>query len=202
MRKIRFKWLVGVISAALIIATLAGCGGVSALQRPTPGPSSTAAPVSVDGSCTISQNGDVITVSGTINVINGTIIDVSLVAQNGMIIDHHAMAKTEENVKWDFTVPADKLEGVADIKGYISCAPAYYGKQPPEVYAAYGSKFENITNTDNVVWNLEGIELVFASEWLNGVIPSPTAGPTPTAIPTPAATPSGSAPASATPSAS
>ena len=198
MRKIRLKWLAGVLSAALIITVLAGCGGASALLRPVPTPG--AAEVSIDGSCTISQSGDVITVSGTIGVMNGTIIDISILAQNGMTIDHYSLAKTQDEVSWEFTVPADKLEGVVDIKGYISCAPSYYGKQPTEVLTTYGKKFENINNTENVVWNNEGVALVFASDWLYGIVPSPTAGPTPTPIATPAATPSVSA--EATPSVS
>lgn len=197
MRKNRLKWLAGVLSAALIITMLAGCGGAASLQRPTPAPTSSAAPVSVDGSCTISQSGDVITVSGTISVMDGTIIDVSIVAQNGMILDHHTLAKTQDAISEQFTVPADKMEGVVDIMGYISCAPSYYGKQPTGIYTAYGKKFENITNENNVVWSNEGVVLVFASDWLKGVIPSPTTGPTPT----PAATPTASQEAAATPSA-
>ena len=202
MRKIRFKWLAGVLSAALIITTLAGCGAAAALSRPLP--TVGAATISIDGSCTISQSGDVITVSGTIGVMNGTVIDVSIVSQNGMVIDHLSFAKTQDTISQQFTVPADKLEGVVDMKGYISCAPSYYGQQPtdPDVYAAYGKKFENITNTENVVWNNEGIILTFESDWLNGAIPSPTDAPTPTPIPTTASTPTGSAEASATPSAS
>ena len=199
MRKIRLKWLAGALSAALIITVLAGCGGAAALLRPVPTPG--AAEVSIDGSCTISQSGDVITVSGTIGVMNGTIIDISILAQNGMTIDHYSLAKTQDEVSWEFTVPADKLEGVVDIKGYISSAPSYYGKQPTEVLEAYGKKFENINNTENVVWNNEGVALVFESDWLYGIVPSPTAGPTPTPIATPAATPTVSAEATATPAA-
>lgn len=200
MRKNRLKWLAGMISAALIITTLAGCGGVSALARPMP--SAGAATIAIEGSCTISQDGDVITVSGTIGVINGTMIDVSIVAQNGMVIDHKSFLKTQEDISYQFTVPADKLEGVVDMRGYISCAPSYYGKQPTEILTAYGNKFENITNTENVVWSNEGIVLTFASDWLRGQIPSPTAGPTPTPIPTVEPTTTVSTEVSATPSAS
>lgn len=190
MRKKSVKWLAGALSALLIIAALAGCGKVSSLPRPTPDPSLSIQ--NVAGSCSISRDGNVITVWGTTDFMNGAQIDVSVVAQNGMVIDHITIQKTQDEISQQFTVTDEKYGDVVDMKGYITIAPSYYGSQPSEVYAAYGRKFQNIGNTQDVVWNNEGVILVFASDWLYGVVPSPTAGPTPIAAPTatPEATPS------------
>jgi|GEM_PF-1442870 hypothetical protein len=200
MRKIRLKWLAGLLSATLIITALAGCGSVSSLERPMPTAGATT--YTVTGSCTISKSGDVVTVSGATDAMNGALIDVSVVAQNGIVIDHTAIQKTGDEISAQFTVTDEKYGDVVDMKGYITIAPLYYGKQSDEVYATYGKKFENITNdTDTAIWNNEGVILVFASEWLNGVVPITTPGPAPSPTATPEATPTVSAEASATPSA-
>ena len=184
MRNIHIKRLTALIAMALCVVALVGCGQAASLQRPTPTAGAVTVPVS--GTCTISEDNGVITVTGTLDVMNGAWIDVSIVAQNSAILSHSTFQKTDEPISLQFTLTEEQMEGVVDIQGFICCAPSYYHKQSDEVYAAYGKKFENITALDeNVVWTNEGVILVVASDWLYGLIPSPTPGPTtaPTATP-------------------
>jgi len=179
MYKFYIKRLTAALAVILCAALLAGCGQAASLKRPEATEGATE--VTISGTCSISQEGDVFTVSGSIDVMNGTWIDVSVVSQNGMILAHKTFQRSDEPILETFTITADKLEGVVDVKGYICCAPSYYHKQETEVYNVYGKKFENIQNgADTAVFNNEGVVLTFASDWLHGAIPSPTAGPTPT----------------------
>jgi hypothetical protein len=198
MRKIRLKWLAGLLSALLIIIALAGCGSISSLAKPAP--TEGAATHAVTGSCTISKNGDVFTVSGTTDIMNGALIDISVVAQDGTVIANKTITKTQDAISEQFTITAEQLSSVKDLRGYICCAPSFYGKQTVEVFGAYGNKFENITaNAEDMVWNNEGIVLTFASDWLYGVVPETTPAPSPS--PTVASSDTASADTSASPSA-
>ena len=45
--------------------------------------------------------------------------------------------------------------------------------------AKYGKNFQNMTNDeDTAIWTNEGVILIFASDWLYGIVSSPTAAPT------------------------
>jgi len=178
MHIFHIKRITAVFAAVFCILALAGCSNVQALAMPTPDPSAVLQPVT--GICTISKNGDVFTVSGKTDVMNGTLVDVSVVAQNGMVIDHQTITKTQDDISVDFTITADKLEDIVDLKGYLTIAPSFYGNQSSDVYTAYGKKFQNMTaEAENLEWTNEGVIVLFASDWLYGLIPSPTAGPTP-----------------------
>ncbi len=182
MHNFIIKRLAAVLAVILCVAALAGCGQAASLKPPTH--SDGVQVTTITGSCAITKDGNVYTVSGSIDVMNGTYIDVSVVAQNGMILAHNTILKSDTPISESFTLTDEQMEGVVDVKGYICCAPSYYKKQPSEVYDAYGKKFENLTAADgSMIWNNEGNVLTFASDWLNGVIPSPTTGPTPTATP-------------------
>jgi hypothetical protein len=190
MRNIHIKRLAAFAAAALCVLALAGCGQAAALPRPKPTEGATT--VTITGNCAISKSGNDITVSGAIDVMNGAYINISVVAQNGMVLANKTIQKSDAPISETFPLTDEQLASAVDLKGYICCAPSYYQKQPNEVYAAYGKKFENIANgEDTAVFTNEGVILTFASDWLNGVIPSPTAGPTPS--PTPAASTSASA---------
>ncbi len=196
MRKIRLKWLAGLLSILLIISALAGCGSITSLAKPMPTANAVTYPVT--GSCTISKNGNVITVSGTTDIMNGTWIDISVVAQDGTVIDHIGFAKTQDEISQQFTLTAEQLSGVVDMKGYICVAPSFYGKQPKEVFEKYGKKFENITAAaEDMVWSGEGIMLTFASEWLNGIVTDPTPAASSEAAPSDTASAAASATTSA-----
>ncbi len=199
MRVISKKMLAVLFTAVFVITALAGCGGVSSLARPTPDPG--ASQYTVNGSCSISKTGDIITVSGTTDVMNGTIINVSVVAQDGTVIDSINVTQTGAEISQQFTV-TDKYDGIVDMKGYLTITPSYYKKQPSNVTEVYGSQFQNIVNdTDTAIWSSEGVMLVFASDWLYGIVPQTTPGPTPSPAATPEAAPAVSGEAAATPSA-
>jgi hypothetical protein len=192
MHKIHIKRLVALLCAALAAATLAGCGAASSLPRPMP--TAGAATYNIAGSCAISQEGGVITVSGTIDVIEATKVNVSIVAQDSRILAERTIDKTAGNISEQFTLTDEQMEGVVDMQGFICCAPSYYGKQPANVYDKYGKKFENITNgKETAVFNNEGVILTFASDWLWGIIPSPTQAPAPSPTDAPETTPAESA---------
>ena len=171
------KRVAAVLGVALCVLALAGCGQAAALERPEP--SEGVQKVTITGTCAISQNGDVFTVTGSIDVMNGAWIDVSVVAQDGTILANNTFQKSDEPISESFTLTEEQLTGVVDVQGYICCAPSYYHKQTDEVYAAYGKKFENIANEgETAIFNNEGVILTFASDWLYGEIPSPTTEPT------------------------
>ena len=147
-------------AAVLTVVLLAGCGSPT-INRPqkTPG----AVGVNVTGSCDIELGGGVITVSGQTDIMNGSLIHVSVVSQDGMIVDAVTFAKTEDAVKYEFAVTSEKYDdSVKKVTGFITCAPSLYGAQPEAVYAVYGKNFENIEG-DNI-WNNDGIIVLFASE--------------------------------------
>jgi hypothetical protein len=176
MRKTRVKMLAVLLAMGLCAFALAGCG-TATLSRPVPSDASLG--VVVAGSCEIAYSGNVITVSGTIDVPDGAWIDVSIVAQNSTTIDHRTIQKSQAPISEQFTLSDEALEGMVDIQGFICFAPSYYHKQSNDIYTKYGNKFQNITNTENVVWNNEGIIVTYASGWLYGNIPTPTPGPIP-----------------------
>ena len=164
----RNKLLMKTITAAiavLMIIFAAGCGS-TLLTRPQP---LAGVPTHlITGECEISVDGEQITVSGTTDIMDGAQIHVSVVAQNGMVIDHNIFTKNGDEISRTFTISADKYEGVKQITGYITCAPSMYGAQPQNVIDAYGKKFEQIdVETKDNIWNNDGIVVLFASETID-----------------------------------
>jgi hypothetical protein len=122
--------------------------------------------VSVDGSCEIAVNGDKITVSGETNVMDGAMLHISVVSQDGMIVDYVKMTKSGDQISQDFMITSEKYDDtVKAVTGYITCAPTLYGQQPQAIYDAYGKKFENLDAPEGeMVWNGDGVVVVFGSE--------------------------------------
>jgi len=163
MQKKCFKITVAVVMA-LMTVLLAGCSGAVSIPKPTMSENATS--VAVDGSCEISVSGDKITVSGETSIMDGALLHVSVVSQDGMIVDFVKITKNGDAVSHDFTVTSEKYDDtVKAVTGYISCAPTIYGQQPQAVYDAYGKKFENIEAPDgSIVWNGDGVVVVFGSK--------------------------------------
>lgn len=163
MQKTRFKIIVTAVMLILLVAISAGCGSVT-ISKPEMAENATA--VSVDGSCQISVNGDKITVSGETNILDGALLHISVVSQDGMIVDYVTMTKNGDSFSHDFTITSDKYDDtIKVITGYITCAPTLYGQQPQAVYDAYGDDFENVEPPeDDLVWNRDGVVIVFGSE--------------------------------------
>ncbi len=78
------KKIVLVISLVLVIGMLASCGATVIEKQTIAAGVST---VDVTGSCDMKVADTKITVTGETSFITGTIIEVSVVAQSGMIID-------------------------------------------------------------------------------------------------------------------
>jgi len=164
MQKKRFKIAAAAILVVLLVVLMVGCGPISV---PKPTMSANATTVSVDGSSEISVNGNTITVSGETDLLDGALLHISVVSQDGMIVDYVTMTKNGDQVSHDFTITSEKYDDtVKAVTGFISCAPTLYGKQPEAIYASYGNKFENLEAADkgDIVWNKDGIVVLFASE--------------------------------------
>lgn len=163
MQKKRFKIAAAAILVVLLAAMMAGCGSVTIAK---PQMSENATQVSVDGSCDISLNGDTFTVSGETNILDGALLHVSVVSQDGMIVDYVTMTKNGDQISHDFKITSEKYDDTVKIvTGFITCAPTLYGQQPDAIYAAYGKKFENLDGPEgDIIWNGDGVVALFGSE--------------------------------------
>ncbi len=161
MQKVSFKIIVLVLAIAAAAAVFSGCGTVQ-LEKPKALEGVTTFPVT--GSCEIEVKGSVVTVSGETDIMDGAFINISVIAQNGMTIDSVTIVKSGNRITQDFAL-SDKYEGASKVKGYITCAPALYGRQPDNVYKNYGDTFEYIeADEENYIWGKEGIIVLFGSD--------------------------------------
>jgi hypothetical protein len=112
------------------------------------------------------MNGDTNTVKGETTILNGAMLHISLVSQDGMIVDFVTMTKQSDSISQDFKITSDKYDDtVKTVTGYIACAPSLYGEQLPAIYSAYGKQFENVEAPEgDLVWNSNGVVIVFGSE--------------------------------------
>ncbi len=166
MQKKRFKIIVAIMMALVFTALAAGCAA-PVVTKPQMTANATA--VKVDGSCQIEVNGDTVTVKGETNIMDGAMLHVSVLSQDGMIVDFVKMTKQGDAISHDFKITKEKYDDtVKSLTGYISCAPSLYGAQPPAVLAAYGEKFENVEAPEgDLVWNSNGVVIVFGSDSVN-----------------------------------
>ncbi len=159
----RFIKAAALFTALAVVLTAAGCGSVD-LSKPKS--STEGAAVSVTGSCDIAVNGDKITVSGTTDILDGAILYISVLSQDGKTRDSVKITKAGGEISQEFAITAEKYDdSVKSVTGYITCAPSLYGNQPDNVYTAYGRKFENVTAPEgDLVWNKDGVIIVFGSK--------------------------------------
>jgi hypothetical protein len=157
------KILAAVATVLLLVTMMAGCTGGGTLRKPEMKEGAVA--VEVTGSCDIQINGDTITVSGETNLLPGSIIYISVEAQNGMTLDSAKITKGNDNkISQDFKITDEKYtDSVSSVTGHITCAPRLYGTQPTNIYETYGDKFENI-KSEGLLWNASGSFVIFASE--------------------------------------
>jgi hypothetical protein len=162
MLKKYVKIIAIVMVAVMITMLIAGCGNAD-LSKPKM--KEGAVEVPVKGSCDMVVEDGVITVSGETDLLAGSILYISVEAQNGMTLDYVKMTKGDANaVSHKFNMNEKYDDSVKTITGHISCAPTLYGKHADIVYETYGDKFENIVSEDNLVWNSNGVIMVFASD--------------------------------------
>ncbi len=166
MRKISFKIVALILCLAAAVTVFSGCGAVT-LAKPTP--LAGVPTYKITGSCEIAINGDVVTVSGKTDVDPETLINISVVGQNGMTIDSVTIAQNKANdtVSADFNI-AGKTNDVEKIVGYITCASTLYGKQTEPIYQKYGKKFEYLeADNSNLIWGNDGTVVTFASDMID-----------------------------------
>lgn len=163
MQKKRFKIIAAVMMALVVTVSAAGCAA-PVVNKPQMTAGATA--VKVTGSCTIEVNGDTITVKGETDIMDGAILNISVLSQDGMIVDKVNITKQGDSISQDFKITSEKYDDtVKTVTGYIACAPSLYGAQPKAVTTAYGSKFENVQGPDgDIVWNSNGVVIVFGSD--------------------------------------
>ncbi len=160
-----------VVMAAVLMTMvlMAGCmgGGGGTLKKPVM--SDDAVAVEVTGSCDMKMENGIITVSGESDILDGSILYISIEAQNGMTLDAVKVTKLpNEPISHDFVISDDKYDdSVKTITGHISIAPRLYGTHADIVYETYGNKFENIVSEGNLVWDTGGSVVVFASETID-----------------------------------
>ncbi len=148
-----------VVAAALVVLT--GCGrGVSEIPRPTP--SEGAQLFEAEGTCEAKLEGNILTVSGTANLMDGTNGVISVHNADGTTAAEFKFTKEGDAITHDFPVEGDWQDTVC---GFITFDTQQGDKQPKEVTEAYGKKFENLTGAD-IIWNLEGVSFVLQSEYV------------------------------------
>ena len=165
MRNLRLFKCVAVTVAALIMVMMAGCGS-AVLTRPQP--LAGVQTYLVTGNCEIAVEDGQIIVSGETDILDGAQIHVSVVAQNGMVLDYTVFTKTDDVFSRSFVITDEKYEGTEQVTGYITCAPSTYGAQPQNVIDAYGKQFEQVdVETKDNIWNNNGVIIIFASETID-----------------------------------
>jgi hypothetical protein len=145
---------------AMLIILLTGCMGGAKLDRPSMSEGATS--YEITGSCNAVLNGDILTVSGECDIVDGTYGTISVYSVDGDELANEVVIKTGDNLTYDFTVDEDWSD---DVYGFITFDTVQAGTQPDAVLAMYGKSFENITgDVNNIVWDSHGIAVVFQSE--------------------------------------
>lgn len=161
----RSIYKVGITAMCLIasVMVLAGCGAVS-VEKPLI--VAGAQMIEITGSCDIAISGNTITVSGETNIMDGALIDISVVGQDGIVRQHETVTKSGDAFSVDFPMTDDIYDdSVQSVVGYVTFAPKFYGNQPDTVYGKYGEEFGLIdAGEGNYTWDSNGIIVMFASE--------------------------------------
>lgn len=163
MKKIGFKTIIVVFCIILIMGVLSGCGGAPMVK---PERLADVPTYDVTGNCELELTGDVITVSGQTDLMDGVIVHISVHDQAGKELDSVNIIKNGDKMSQEFQVTASKYDETTKyVVGYITCVPKLYGEQSESVFKNYGEKFEYV-NTKDDLWNNEGILVVFGSEMI------------------------------------
>lgn len=164
---IKNKLVLVVCIVLLSVLVFTGCGGNAApIPRPTPAQPSEGAEAmpmfTVEGSCEAKLEGNSFIVSGQTNLMDGTNGVISVLAANGTKVTDVKVTKQGDKLTHTFAVEDSWPD---EVYGFISFGPQQGDKQPKEVTAEYGKKFEYLTGPEeNIVWNTKGVVAVFQSE--------------------------------------
>ena len=149
-----------IIMCIVLPLVLAGCGGTPQITRPQPAEG--AETFEIEGECEAELSGDVLKVSGSSNLMDGTNGIISVLNSDGTTAAKQKFTKEGDSVSHEFAVE-DEWEGV--VYGFITFDTENADKQPKEVTEVYGKKFENFTgDSSEVMWNAKGVMAVFRSE--------------------------------------
>lgn len=156
----KMKRVLTALIVLLFIFIFAGCARVPRLTKPAPNEG--AASVEVEGECTaqLVNGGQSLVVAGTCNLMNGTNGIVSILNANGTTIDRQKFTKESDSLNFEFDV-GNSWSGT--VYGFISFDTQQCDRQPDEVTAAYGKRFQNLDGP-NVIWDAKGVIAVFQSE--------------------------------------
>lgn len=153
------KRILPFIIAVLLTLTLCGCAA-GASTRPTDADESNN--VTVTGKVEYEIAGGQVTVHATSDIMDGTVVHLSAESVLGDTLAEQDIVKAGDNLTATFDLSSHTGE---EIYLFATAAPKLYGKQPKEVFAAYGNKFENLySDIDGaIIWGNEGVYLVFTT---------------------------------------
>lgn len=152
---------IGIVLSIIVLISVifAGCSSASA-EVAKPQPSEGAETFAPEGSCDAALNGGVLTVTGESNLMDGTNGIVSVLGFDGITLEEQKFTQQGGSVSFDFEVADDWPD---TVYGYIAYSTQQGDKQPKEVTAVYGKKFENLDGP-NVIWDLKGVVAIFQSD--------------------------------------
>lgn len=152
MKRFKYKTIAALLLTVAVVMLLAGCGG-GAIPKPEPQGKPNYIPV--NGECVLEKNGNELIVTGSTDLINDSILYISVHSQDGMELDGVKITKTDDNISQTFVI-SNKYSDVSKVYAFITCAPKLYGKQSDDVYKAYGENFEYIDNPAVVIKDEDG----------------------------------------------
>lgn len=148
----------------LLVVACAALSGACARQPQLSKPSveEGVTPIEVSGNCTaeLVDGGEVLRVSGTCSLIDGTNGIVCVLNADGSTVDKRKFVKESEDLSFDFDVTGEWSD---TVYGFISFDTQQCDRQPDEVTELYGKRFQNLEGPD-VIWDSKGVIAVFQSE--------------------------------------
>ena len=153
--------IVLIVSLLLVGVILCGCScGTAQIKRTTPDDPSKV--VTVTGSCDTAKEGGNITVHCKTDMMDGTIVKLSLDSYNGTVLASKVATISKGEASASFAVESS-WSGTA--YGNAVIVPNSNGNQTDEFYNKYGKKMQYI-ESNSLIWNTEGNIIIFQSEKL------------------------------------
>ncbi len=152
------KLILLLVIVLVTVTVFAGCGGAVEIKRPEPDKD---IPVfNVTGSCKAELNGNVLTVSGQTNLMDGTNGIIGVYSSDGTRVDQKKFTKQGDNLTAEFEVKVDWPE---TVYGNIMFDTQKSDGQPDEVKKTYGKHFQNLDG-EGIIWDKNGNIVIFQSE--------------------------------------
>ena len=159
--KLTMKKMILILTSIMVVAMLFTACSSGPVEIAKPQPSEGATMFTAEGNCEAALNGNVLTISGTANLMDGTNGIISVINADGTMAEEFKFTKESSELSHDFEV-ADDWQDV--VYGYITFDTQQAKSQPSEVTEVYGKKFENIQGPEsNVIWDTKGVIVTFRS---------------------------------------